>query len=136
MSHFFRLQFPEATKTHNIFDPTHTTIRNRTKMATRSRAEADSEDAASSSGDSSSVSASSDPSTTRHTMHSESTKVSLTHYETKAVNRSKMLVYLALLLAAIGVGVTTYFLAHQAEVNDFETGVSGKDCVTVWPRLA
>ena len=47
-----------------------------------------------------------------------------------------MLVYLALLLAAIGVGVTTYFLAHQAEVNDFETGVSGKDCVTVWPCLA
>ena len=35
-----------------------------------------------------------------------------------------MLVYLALLVAAIGVGVATYFIAHHAQVEDFETGVS------------
>jgi hypothetical protein len=65
----------------------------------------------------------SDPSTTHHTQRSESTKVSLTHHETKAVNRSKLLVYAALFVATACVGVSSYFLAHNQEVENFETQV-------------
>ena len=90
---------------------------------------AKSEDASSSDEESSSFSQStSSPSTTTasgtgHTHHSESTKLSLTHHETKAVNRTKMLVYLMLFLAATGVGITVYFLSHRSEVEEFEVAV-------------
>jgi hypothetical protein len=44
--------------------------------------------------------------------------------ETRAVNRSKMLVHFALLLAGVAVGAATYFfVAHQEEEN-FEVDVS------------
>ena len=69
-------------------------------------------------------SSTSDPSTTLDTNKSDSTPVSLTHKETKAVNRSKALVYLALLVAAISVGVGTYFVFRNAESRNFETSVS------------
>jgi hypothetical protein len=85
------------------------------------------DDAGSASDESSSLysgSNSSDPSTTHHTQHSESTKVSLTHNETKAVKRSKVLVYLALLVAAVSVGLATYFLLRHSEEEDFQAGVS------------
>ncbi|GKZ00827.1 hypothetical protein MPSEU_001034400 [Mayamaea pseudoterrestris] len=73
--------------------------------------------------DSSSVSetSTSDPSTANPTQKNDSTPDSLTHKETRAVNRSKVLVYVALLIAAIGVGVATYFISHQAQVDDYET---------------
>jgi hypothetical protein len=53
-----------------------------------------------------------------------SSKSSLAGNETRAVNRSKMLVHFALLLAGVAVGAATYFfVAHQEEEN-FEVDVS------------
>jgi uncharacterized protein HemX len=43
--------------------------------------------------------------------------------ETKAVNCSKMLVHLALLLAGVVVGVATYFFVAQQEEENFEVDV-------------
>mmetsp|Transcript_1046 Transcript_1046/g.2212 ORF Transcript_1046/g.2212 Transcript_1046/m.2212 type:complete len:1145 (-) Transcript_1046:169-3603(-) len=47
-------------------------------------------------------------------------KETFTQKETIAVNRSKVLVYIALLLAAAGVGVTTYTLLSREQTNVFE----------------
>jgi hypothetical protein len=48
----------------------------------------------------------------------------LAHQETKAVNRSKSLVYLVLLVAAAAAATATYFFLAIEEQNDFETEVS------------
>jgi len=81
------------------------------------------ESEASSSKDSSSKDSSScsDPTTTHNSVKSDGTKSApLTAQETKAVNRSKILVYLALLLAAGAVGALTYFFTSREEQQDFE----------------
>jgi hypothetical protein len=44
-------------------------------------------------------------------------------HETKAVNCSKMLVHLALLLAGVVVGVATYFFVASQEEENFEVDV-------------
>jgi hypothetical protein len=43
--------------------------------------------------------------------------------ENAALNRSKCLVYLVLLLAAVAVGLTTYIFTSNTEQDDFENGV-------------
>jgi hypothetical protein len=45
-------------------------------------------------------------------------------HETKAVNRSKILVYLVLLVAAAAAGTATFFLMSIEEQDDFESEVS------------
>ena len=66
---------------------------------------------------------SSDPSSSQNLQKKDSVKVSLSHHETKAVNRSKILVYISLVLCAVVTGTTTYFIAHQAEVHNYENAV-------------
>ena len=58
-----------------------------------------------------------------------SPRVSLSHAETKAVNRSKVLVYIALVVCAVSLGTATYYITHLNEVATFEAAVS--DCVRV-----
>ena len=53
----------------------------------------------------------------------------LGHKETRAVNRSKFLVYLALLLAAAGIGTATYFIARRGESDGFESDVRDQKCL-------
>jgi hypothetical protein len=48
----------------------------------------------------------------------------LAHQETKAVNRSKSLVYLVLLVAAAAAATATYFFLAIEEQDDFESEVS------------
>jgi hypothetical protein len=48
----------------------------------------------------------------------------LAHQETKAVNRSKSLVYLVLLIVAAAAATATYFFLAIEEQNDFESEVS------------
>ena len=67
---------------------------------------------------------SSDPSSSLNLDKESTEKVSLSHDETKAVNRSKILVYIALVLCATVTGTATYFIAHQAEVQNYEAAVS------------
>jgi hypothetical protein len=43
--------------------------------------------------------------------------------ENDALNRSKCLVYLVLLLAAVAVGLTTYFFTSNTEQDDFRNAV-------------
>jgi hypothetical protein len=47
----------------------------------------------------------------------------LAHKETQAVNRSKLLVYLVLFLAASAAGTATYFFLTEGENSDFEVQV-------------
>ena len=68
-------------------------------------------------------SSTSDPSSSQTVHKTDSLKVSLSHNETKAVNRSKILVYIALVFCAITIGTSTYFIAHQAEVQNFDDAV-------------
>ena len=68
-------------------------------------------------------SSTSDPSSSQNLQKNESPKVSLSHNETKAVNRSKILVYVALVFCAITIGTSTYFIARGAEVQNFEDAV-------------
>jgi hypothetical protein len=63
----------------------------------------------------------------------ESSTPVLAQKETTAVNRSKLLVYLVLALAATGVGYATYYFLSEGEQDDFEVQVCY--CVVVW-RLA
>ena len=65
-------------------------------------------------------SSTSDPSSSQNPQKNEAPKVSLSHNETKAVNRSKILVYIALVVCAVTIGTSTYFIAHGAEVQNFE----------------
>ena len=74
--------------------------------------------------DSPSCASSSDPSSSHNVHKTEEPKVSLSHNETRAVNRSKVLVYVALVLCAITIGTSTYFIAHEAEVQNFDAAVS------------
>ena len=62
-----------------------------------------------------------DTSTGNDTSHnpSSSSGETLARTETKAVNRSKLLVYLALLFAAAGVGTATYIFARREETDHF-----------------
>ena len=54
----------------------------------------------------------------------------LAHKESIAVKRSKILVFVALMLAAVAVAVPTYMLSAKGEKDDFEEDVSGrKNCV-------
>ena len=76
-----------------------------------------------SSDDSSVASSTSDPGSA-HALKDESTPLSLTHKETRAVNRSKILVYVALFVAAIGVGVSVYWISRRAEEHDCDVAVS------------
>jgi len=55
---------------------------------------------------------------------SSSESSTLAKQETRAVARSKMLVLLVLLLAAIGTGIATYIFAHNTETKEFESKVS------------
>jgi hypothetical protein len=57
--------------------------------------------------------------TDRASEPSRGSDVDLTRTETKAVNRSKALVYLILLCAAAVVGGVTYFLTSNAETATF-----------------
>jgi len=50
-------------------------------------------------------------------------KEAFTEQETIAVNRFKVLVYVALLLAAAGVGLTTYKILSREQANGFEIEV-------------
>jgi cytochrome c-type biogenesis protein CcmH/NrfG len=43
--------------------------------------------------------------------------------ENEALNRSKCLVYLVLLLAAVAVGLSTYFFTSNTEQDDFKNAV-------------
>jgi hypothetical protein len=56
---------------------------------------------------------------------------SFTKDETRAVNRTKALVYICLLLAGVAISVAAYFFAKNKEQNDFEAEV----CKTVIVRL-
>lgn len=59
------------------------------------------------------------------TQRSESTKEEpLTLRETVAVNRSKVLVYIAIVLAACAVGFLTYYFTSSEERADFQRSVS------------
>lgn len=71
-------------------------------------------------------SSSGDPTTTHHTDDRRSTKSDerFTKQETKAVNRSKVLVYVALALAAAAVGALTYYFTSREEAQDFQDSVS------------
>lgn len=51
--------------------------------------------------------------------------------ESLAVNRSKVLVYLALFITAVVTGVTTYLLLSRTEKESFESEVSAVRCVCV-----
>ena len=50
-------------------------------------------------------------------------KETFTKKETIAVNRSKVMVYIALLLAAAGVGITTYTILSRQQSSVFEIEV-------------
>jgi hypothetical protein len=52
-----------------------------------------------------------------------SSESSIAHDETSAVNRSKVLVYLVLLITAAAVGTATYFFVAKEEQDDFESEV-------------
>ena len=52
-----------------------------------------------------------------------STADNIAQKENEALNRSKCLVYLVLLLAAVAVGFTTYFFTSNTEQDDFKNGV-------------
>ena len=67
-----------------------------------------------------------DTSTGNDTSHnpSSSSGETLARTETKAVNRSKLLVYLALLFAAAGVGTATYLFTCREETAHFQSAVS------------
>ena len=69
---------------------------------------------------------SSDPSSPQKLQKGDTPQVSLSHNETKAVNRSKILVYVSLVVCAVITGTSTYFIAHQAEVQNFEAAVSNE----------
>ena len=79
--------------------------------------------------DSPSCASSSDPSSSHNAHKAEDPKVSLSHHETRAVNRSKVLVYVALVLCAITIGTSTYFIAHEAEVQNFDAAVREARCL-------
>jgi hypothetical protein len=49
---------------------------------------------------------------------------SFTKDETKVVNRTKLIVYITLLLAGVAISITAYFFAKNKEQNDFEAEVS------------
>jgi uncharacterized protein HemX len=66
-------------------------------------------------------------STTETSAKEDSTSFSATpiaHQETRAVNRSKSLVYLVLLVAAAAAGTATYVFLSIEEQSDFESEVS------------
>jgi hypothetical protein len=52
-----------------------------------------------------------------------STADNIAQKENEALNRSKCLVYLVLLLAALAVGLTTFFFTSNTEQDDFRNGV-------------
>jgi hypothetical protein len=54
---------------------------------------------------------------------SSSSVTPIGQHETKAVNRSKSLVYLVLLIAAAAAGTATYFFLSIKEQEDFESEV-------------
>ena len=57
------------------------------------------------------------------TVSSASTEKEIGHSETIAVSRSKYLVYVALLFAALGISTATYFFTRKSETNEFESEV-------------
>ena len=98
------------------------------KLADQSPMEDDAASCASSSHDSVSGVESSDEKlgdtskmTTTQDKSSESS--TLARAETIAVNRTKMLVLLVLSVAAIGVGLATYFVSRNVETLEFESQV-------------
>jgi hypothetical protein len=54
---------------------------------------------------------------------SDTSQSSIGRQETTAVNRSKLVVYLALLIAAAAMGTATYFYMAIEEQDDFESEV-------------
>lgn len=70
-------------------------------------------------------SSSGDPTTTNNSDRaSVKSDRSFTRQETKQVNRSKMLVYVALALAAAAVGALAYYFTTRGEEEQFQTEVS------------
>jgi hypothetical protein len=66
----------------------------------------------------------SDDSTTEHSLKdSDSTPSDPVHGETRAVNFSKMLVYVILLVTGVALGVGMYFFLSNKEQDDFESQV-------------
>ena len=76
-----------------------------------------------SSEESPSLVSSSDPSSSQNVHKTEAPKVSLSQDETRAVNRSKLLVYVSLVLCAIAIGTSTFYIAHQGEVQRLDAAV-------------
>lgn len=71
-----------------------------------------------------------DPTTTNNSdKRSTTSEDTFVHQETKQVNRSKLFVYLALILAAAAVGVLTYMFTSREETNDFHVEVSSAAAV-------
>jgi hypothetical protein len=78
---------------------------------------------------SSNAALSSEPTSSNHTLTVKSdtlTKVSLTHEESRAVRRTKLLVFAVLFLSAIGIGYATYALLEQELVDDYTSAVRRK----------
>lgn len=66
-----------------------------------------------------------DQTTTQHTQNTGTREgQSLSREETKAVNRSKLLVYFAIVVAAAAIGALVYVLSYNDETQDFEREVS------------
>ena len=74
-------------------------------------------------------------STNTTTNNKDSTQTSesstLAKAETRAVNRTKLLVLAVLSIAAMGVGFATYWFTRQSETHEFENkvGLNGRFCV-------
>jgi hypothetical protein len=76
-----------------------------------------------------------DNSTTRNTASGEkegstsSSQVKIGKAETTAVNRSKMVVYVCLIIFSLATSIATYFYVANEENSDFETAVSVGTCI-------
>ena len=58
-----------------------------------------------------------------HSGSDSSSSNGLGRQETRAVNRSKLLVYLILFISAVAVGTATYIFVSKGEEQDFEVDV-------------
>ena len=79
---------------------------------------------------------SSDPSTTSEGQSadrpaSETDSDKARRFDGSAVKRSKLIVYLVILLAAAGIGTTSYFLALDEDNEDFHHEVRKAICVAL-----